>query len=353
MEHQGVSRDSSVLYAPFGSALNVALPPVFFSPLHMTTNIFTGILPAILTPFEGKNGSRVNYRLLAREARDLLTSGCDGIVWPGSMGEWQTLSFEEKVAGWTTLRSMMDGAELGHHPLIAAIASLSTAEAVALARAAAKAGATGLMVLPPSGFSPKMHAGVLNHFIQVMNATKLPSMVYNNPPAYLVDLTPDDYAYLGKHVQDGRLAAVKESHPNPMQIDLLRRKLPESINVLVGLDGNMVTGVLHGACGWVAGLPVALPKPCARLFTLAMDVRLGRLPYPGVADRARALAPLFDIDAQPDLVQGFKFCMELAGKPGFGRVREPRRPLTLEQQKEISMRWRSFHNLGPKYSQGL
>ena len=91
-----------------------------------------GVMPATTTAFDEK--LEIDHGFVAKHAAWLIDNGCTAIVAPGSLGESATLSFEEKVALWSTLV-----AAVGERvPVVAAIASLSTAEAVALAKRAAE-----------------------------------------------------------------------------------------------------------------------------------------------------------------------------------------------------------------------
>ena len=105
-----------------------------------------GVIPAITTPFS-ENGE-VDHKFLARHAQWMIENGCNGIVALGSLGEGATLTFDEKVSVLKTLVG-----ELNEVPIIAGISSLSTAEAIALAKAAQEVGCQGLMVLPPYIYS--------------------------------------------------------------------------------------------------------------------------------------------------------------------------------------------------------
>src|SRR5205085_993402 len=102
-----------------------------------------GVIPAMTTAF--KADLSVDHAFIARHARWMVEHGCAGIVSLGSLGESATLRFEEKVE---ILKTMV-GALKGQAPVVAGIASLSTAEGVELARAARTVGCSGLMVLPP------------------------------------------------------------------------------------------------------------------------------------------------------------------------------------------------------------
>ena len=118
--------------------------------------------------------------------RWLIESGCAGIVALGSLGESATLTFDEKVAILETCRrALADGV-----PLIAGIAGLSTAECVALARAAESAGCDGLMVLPAYVYRGDWRETEA-HYSAVIGATALSCMLYNNPIAYGTDVIAD------------------------------------------------------------------------------------------------------------------------------------------------------------------
>src|SRR5690606_30601334 len=102
-----------------------------------------GVIPAITTPFT--EAMEVDLDLLARHARWLVDAGCVGIVPFGSLGEGATVTHAEKLRAVERL-----AAELGDAaPVIPAVSSLSTAEAVRYVRDAEAAGASGFMVLPP------------------------------------------------------------------------------------------------------------------------------------------------------------------------------------------------------------
>src|SRR5581483_3103797 len=132
-----------------------------------------GVIPAMTTAF--KPDLSVDHAAVARHAQWLMESGCTGVVALGSLGESATLSFKEKVEVLKTCVKALDDA-----PVVAGIASLSTAEAVELAVAAKKAGCAGLMVLPPYVYTSDWRE-MKAHVEAVLRATKLPCMLYNNP----------------------------------------------------------------------------------------------------------------------------------------------------------------------------
>ena len=110
--------------------------------MTMQQSQWAGVFPAITTPF--RDDLSVDHDALAEHVRWLADAGCAGIVTGGSLGEAATLSFDEKVRINETCVRAIDG----RIPVVAGIAGLATAECVALARAAERAGCEGIMALP-------------------------------------------------------------------------------------------------------------------------------------------------------------------------------------------------------------
>ncbi len=275
----------------------------------MTTMTWRGVLPAITTPFA--EDLTVDFDFLPRHVDALAGAGCAGVVALGSLGEAATLGFDEKVAILATCRRALGD----RGSLVAGVAALSTAEAVALARAAEVEGCDGLMVLPPyvyRGDERETEA----HFSAVISATQLSCMLYNNPIAYGTDVLAPQIARLAERHEN--LRAVKESSGDVRRITAVRAAAGDRLSVLVGLDDLVVEGVRAGASGWVAGLVNALPRESVELFELATS---------GDEAKTRALyewfLPLLRFDVVPKFVQLIKLAQRETGL-GSERVRPPR-----------------------------
>lgn len=277
-----------------------------------------GVIPAMTTEF--KPDLSVDYQAVARQARWLVENGCTGVVALGSLGESATLQFDEKVA---LLRTCV-GALRGSAPVVAGIAALSTAEAVALARAAERAGCSGLMVLPPYVYSSDWRE-MKGHVQAVIRATRLPCMLYNNPISYKTDFLPEHIAELAE--DNPNLAAVKESSSDARRVTALKALCGERLALLVGVDDVVVEGVRAGAVGWVAGLVNAFPRESVALFNYATR---------GDRKKAEALyrwfLPLLRMDTVNKFVQLIKLVQQEVGR-GSERVRPPRLMLTGAERK--------------------
>ena len=275
---------------------------------------FRDVMPAITTPFDDQGA--VDHASLRRHAAWLVDHGCSAIIGLGSLGEGNSLSFDEKL---DLLRSLVES--VGDRvPVVASIAALSTREAVGLARGAAQLGCAGLMVLPPY-----VHKGPWSetraHFDAVIEATELPCMLYNNPIAYGTDLLPEQIADFAARHQN--VTAVKESSGDLRRLTAVRALVGDRLNLCAGLDDMALEAARLGADGWVAGLVNALPRESVAVF------ELGRTDYERGFELYRWFLPLLRLDCQVDFVQQIKL-VQAEVDMGSERVRPPRQPLAPE-----------------------
>src|SRR5829696_8448670 len=270
---------------------------------------WAGVMPATTTPFDEE--LNIDHAFVGQHAQWLVGYGCTGIVTPGSLGESATLSFDEKLAIWTTVV-----AAIGDRvPVVAAIASLSTREAVQLAERAADLGCSGLMVLPPYVYRSDWRE-MKAHIEAVFRATKLSCMLYNNPVAYGTDFLPEQIKELASEHEN--FEAVKESSTDVRRVTWIRELVGDRLAVFVGVDDAIVEAIAMGAVGWVAGLVNALPRESVDLFNYAMQ---------GEREKAMEIynwfLPLLRMDTVPKFVQLIKLVQQEVGM-GNARVRAPR-----------------------------
>jgi 4-hydroxy-tetrahydrodipicolinate synthase len=284
----------------------------------MTMN-WTGVMPAITTCFNPD--LEIDHEFTARHVGWLVDNGCTGIVTNGSLGEGGTLSLTEKNALWKTCVEAV-GERV---PVVAAIASMTTADAITQAKAAEAAGCRGLMVLPPYVY-PGDWREMKYHISEIVRATSLSCMLYNNPVAYGTDFLPEQIAELSAELPN--LHAVKESSTDVRRVTAIRAIVGNRLQILVGVDDAIVEGINAGAVGWIAGLVSAFPKESVDLFNYAMN---------GETEKARELyewfLPLLRLDTVPKFVQLIKLVQEKVGW-GSTRVRPPRLELTGKELEE-------------------
>jgi dihydrodipicolinate synthase/N-acetylneuraminate lyase len=280
---------------------------------------WAGVMPAITTCFDAD--LKIDHEFTARHGAWLVDNGCTGIVTNGSLGEGGTLSIDEKISLWKTcVASVGDRV-----PVIAAIASMTTAEAITQAQEAERAGCRGLMVLPPYVYRGDWRE-MKHHISEVVSSTSLSCMLYNNPVAYGTDFLPEQVAELAGELLN--LHSVKESSTDVRRVTAIRALCGDRLAIFMGVDDAIVEGVSAGATGWIAGLVSAFPRESVDLFNFVMS---------GEAEKARELyewfLPLLRLDTVPKFVQLIKLVQEKVGM-GNARVRPPRLELTGQELEE-------------------
>jgi 4-hydroxy-tetrahydrodipicolinate synthase len=258
---------------------------------------------------------------MGRHLDRLLHAGVHGIVVNGSLGEAGTLTRAEKL---TAIRVAHDVAG-GRVPVLTGLAETTTGSARTFAADAAAAGATGIMLLPPMQYVSDRRE-TLAYLRSVAEASPLPIMLYNNPVAYRVDVTPEMFEDLA---DQPAFVALKESSDDPRRITDIINRVGHRYRMFVGVDDLALESLVLGADGWVAGLVCAFPEETVALYTLVCSGRL---------DEARALyrwfMPLLHLDTSTKFVQYIKLAQSMAGL-GDEDVRPPRLPLAGQERIEV------------------
>ncbi len=275
------------------------------------TVAWRGVYPAVCTQFHPDQSLDVPGTLAHVEA--MLAAGVHGLVMLGTVGENCSLEPAEKRE---VLKAAVEHVRR-RVPVLVGVAEYTTALACRTAADAAKLGADGLMVLPAMVYKSDPRE-TRAHFRTVARATDLPVMVYNNPPTYGVDITPEMFADLA---DEPRLACIKESSDNPRRITDLKILCGDRYVLFSGVDDLVLESILLGAVGWVSGLVNAFPAENRLLWDLALAGK-----WSEALEVYRWYTPLLHLDTHPKLVQYIKLA---AAECGYGRemTRAPRLPL--------------------------
>ena len=145
---------------------------------------WSGVFPAVTTQF------REDFSLDI-EATQRVVEGCcaTGSRALSSVALWERTApstRSEKVAVMAAAKEVVRG----RVPILAGIAEFTTAFAIETVREAERVGMDGIMVMPALVYSSKPHETIA-HYEGVARACGLPIMVYNNPPIYRTDVTPE------------------------------------------------------------------------------------------------------------------------------------------------------------------
>ena len=189
-------------------------------------HIWEGVLPAVTTKFNADFS--IDRAATAKNIDAQIEAGVDGIIVCGSLGEASTLSLDEKLQ----VLDIAVEASRGRVPVLLTIAENSTLDGCRQAEAGAKRGAAGYMVLPGLRYLSDRRE-TLNHFRMVADASPLPLMIYNNPLAYGVDMTPEMFAEIA---DEKKIVAIKESCGDVRRVTDLINEVGDRYAILCGVD---------------------------------------------------------------------------------------------------------------------
>jgi 4-hydroxy-tetrahydrodipicolinate synthase len=279
-----------------------------------------GVYTATALPFN--DDLSVDFDAYGEHVRWQAQMGVDGVCPNGSLGEYQTLTPEER-AQVVEVAVQAGGDGFGVMPGVAAYGSLEVSRWI---EQAAQAGAQSVLLLPPNSYRADRDT-VVAHYRSAAQVG-LPIVAYNNPHDTKVDLSPELLAELHS---EGLITAVKEFSGDVRRAYQIAELAP-GLDLLIGADDVLLELGLAGAVGWIAGYTNALPATTTHLYSLIASADTTAL---GEALTIyRNLHSLLRWDSQTEFVQAIKLSMDIAGRKG-GACRPPRGPLPPEVQARI------------------
>ncbi|WP_395607432.1 dihydrodipicolinate synthase family protein [Pseudomonas sp. B22129] len=272
----------------------------------MSNNIFSGCMPALMTPCTADR--QPDFDALVAKARELIEIGMSAVVYCGSMGDWPLLTEAQRQEG--VARLVAAGI-----PTIVGTGAVNSREAVAHAAHAAKVGASGLMVIPRVLSRGASASAQKAHFAAILNAApQLPAVIYNSP-------------YYGFATRADLFFELRREFPNLIGFkefggaadlryaaEFITSK-DDAVTLMVGVDTQVVHGFVNcNATGAITGIGNALPREVLHLVQLSKAAAKGDAKARQQAKELEAaLAVLSSFDEGTDLVLYYKYLMVLNG----------------------------------------
>ncbi|RRJ29106.1 4-hydroxy-tetrahydrodipicolinate synthase [Halocatena pleomorpha] len=296
---------------------------------------FTGVLPAMTTPFTDEYS--IDHNRLAAQAERLETAGVDGLVPVGTTGESATMTHDEHIAVIETVVEAVTDV-----PVIAGAGSNATHEAVDLATRAADAGADGLLLIAPYYNNPEP-AGMEEHFRTIADKVALPQIVYNVPSRTGRNIAVDTAVSLASHEN---VVGYKAASGDLNRVtEIIERTRDEAFSVLSGDDALTTPMLAIGAAGCISVAANVEPERMCAMVHAANE---------GEYDRARELhhelGPLFRalfLETNPIPVTA---AMEIRGHAPE-RLRSPLSPLSPENREQLASVLESLEPVEPLEAQ--
>ena len=280
---------------------------------------FHGVFPYIVSPLQPSG--EVNAPVLTRLCDDLIKAGVHGLTPLGSTGEFAYLSWNQRRR---VVEVVLEAAQ-GRVPVVAGVASTTTADAVMQAREFERMGCGGTLAILEAYF-PVADEGVFAYFKSVAEAVAVPVVLYTNPNFQRSDLSLPVIDRLSripnvKYIKDasfntGRLLSIINRVQGRMQVFAASSHVPACV-------------MLIGGVGWMAGPACVAPRQSVELYELC---RKGD--WAAAMERQRPLWRLNQAFAKYNLAACIKGGLALQGYE-VGAPLPPQEPLTPEGIEEV------------------
>src|SRR5919202_3350047 len=290
--------------------------------------MFTGLMPAMVTPFD----ERGEVDLGATEAlvERFIEAGVDGISPLGSTGEASHLASEERKRFIEEVTRIVGG----RVPLVVGVGAAGTREAIELARHAEGVGVDAVLIVSPFYWKVGEEA-LFRHFAAVAESVDLPVLVYNLPMLTGIDLSA---SLIGRVAAEcPNVTGLKDTVTEYAHVvDVLREVRPvrDDFSVLIGWEDLILPSLLAGVDGSICAFANVAPE----LFVdLVRSAQSGDLAH--AAELHRRVLSLTTLGAYSDPPIGaIKLSMKKLGLPISPTVRGPALPATDEEAIEAVLR---------------
>ena len=224
--------------------------------------MFSGSIPALVTPFRGREVDEAAFRRLVDWQ---IESGSSALVPCGTTGESATLDNDEhhRVIGWCVEQAA------GRVPVIAGCGSYSTAASLAHMKAAEAAGADAALVVVPYYNKPSQ-AGIAAHYRALAEGSDLPIVVYNVPSRTVADISVETLAEVSALPS---VVGVKDATGNLARVTAQRIACGEQFCQLSGNDDMALGFNAMGGVGCISVTANVAPRLCAEFQSATREGR--------------------------------------------------------------------------------
>ena len=279
---------------------------------------FHGVFPYLISPIDAQG--RIKTDVLGRLSDDLIKAGVHGLTPLGSTGEFAYLNREQRE---TVVRTTIDAAHK-RVPVIAGVASTSTADAVEQARTYQTLGADGILAILEAYF-PLKDAQIEAYFRAIADAVDIPVVLYTNPQFQRSDLTLDVIARLSEHP---RIRYIKDASTNTGRLLSIMNRAP-NMKVFSASAHIPAAVMLIGGVGWMAGPANIVPRQSVKLYDLCRAEK-----WPEAMKLQRELWRINEAFARFNLAACIKAGLQIQGYD-VGDPVPPQAALNAEDRKAV------------------
>lgn len=283
------------------------------------------ILIPMVTPF--REDDSVDYGKAAALAEFIVErKKGDSLVLSGTTGEFHTMSFDERVKLFETVKD-----KVGNRiPLIAGVGCASTIETIQLAKKAESLGFETVMIVAPYYAKPNQEE-LYRHFMRVAEAVSLNILLYNIPIFVGVNIDP---ATVGRLAKQPNIVGIKEeAELNPKQITAFLNATPEDFIIYNGDDTMILEAYAQGGEKRIGGVISGASHVIGEQIRVMIDNFLaGKIQE--AAGQQRKIYPILKIMGQNNRTNPVALWKEALRMYGFD-AGYPRGPLSRGTKEEI------------------
>ncbi len=276
------------------------------------------LITAMVTPFNTKG--EVDHKQAQKLAKALINSGSDGLVVTGTTGERPTVTDDEQLKLFATVREAIGN----KGTIIAGTGGNCTRESIAITRAAELLGVDAALLIVPYYNKPTQE-GMYQHFKAIAESTGLPCILYNVPARTVTNLAPETVIRLS---DVKNIVGVKEASGNLEQIGKIIQGARKDFLVWSGNDSDTFPVMAMGGYGVISVASHLVGKQIQEMIQLTVRGKMKE-----AAAIHLNLLPLINalfIVSNPIPV---KYALNHVGF----RVGKPRLPLTEPDDKSKAM----------------
>jgi 4-hydroxy-tetrahydrodipicolinate synthase len=217
-----------------------------------------GVVPALVTPF--RENERIDYNAWQVMIDTLIRSGVHGLFVAGSQGEFYALDMEERTVAMRFCKQAI----AGRVPIYANVGAITTRDAVALALQAQALDVDAIVVVTPYYIKPTQQE-LVEHYVEICRAVRLPVMAYNFPLHGGVEIEADTLAQIAS--QCPNLIGVKDSSGRLEQAVAYRNAVRgRDFLVFTGGDHLLLRALENGCAGTVTASANLAPRLFVDLY---------------------------------------------------------------------------------------
>jgi 4-hydroxy-tetrahydrodipicolinate synthase len=295
------------------------MPATSLGAMAMNETRFHGVFPYLVSPID--DAGEVRADVLARLCDDLIRAGVHGLTPLGSTGEFAYLNRSQK----RRVVEVVIEAAAGRVPVVAGVASTTTADAVEQAREWERLGADGILAVLEAYF-PIADDGVFDYFRAIGEAVSVPVVLYTNPSFQRADLSLQVIERLSRVPNIGY---IKDASVNTGRLLSIINRVEGRMQVFAASSHVPTCVMLIGGVGWMAGPACVAPRASVELYELCV-----RGDWQAAMAKQRPLWALNQAFAKYNLAACIKGGLELQGY-AVGAPLAPQAPLSPEGFEDV------------------